>query len=339
MFFKKSIYKNPSKSTKKVYSKQITNKSNNNVKRKSDDMCFNHFFNQYKKSQRDKINKIPIKHRLSLQNKNLLISRFMLQNAYNEEKNEARDKSYYLNYVNNIYLNDSHLTNKNFIKGSPANSSDIHRIYEKRKASHFSKRDFKDIYKNKISSKASKKHLSCGSNEIKKKSNKKISVSSAEVINELNNFKDISSNNKDKTLSEKMILKFQSSKAILKNKNHNHEIIRNNKKHKSSLSGLKNKETNKENANGIGNNEKKQKDMNLLKMQNNLKTKKRKISNLEIELEKSNMKDSNNIIINENKTNANTITNTNSNANAKRKYNKSCLFCCISQNDSFSDNE
>ena len=338
MFFKKSIYKNPSKSTKKVYSKQFTNKSNNNFKRKSDDMTFNHFFNQYKKTQRDKINKIPIKHRLSLQNKNLLISRFMLQNAYNEEKNEVKDKSYYLNYVNNIYLNDSHLTNKNFIKGSPANSSDIHTIYEKRKASNYSKRDFKDNYKNKISSKASKKHLSCGSNEIKKKSNKKISVSSAEVINELNNFKDISSNNKDKTFSEKIISKFQSSKALSKSKYHNHEI-KSNKKLKSSLSGLKNKETNKENDNGIGNNEKKQKDMNLLKMQNNLKTKKRKISNLEIELEKSNLKDPNNIIINENKTNANTITNTNSNANAKRKNNKSCFFCCISQNDSFSDNE
>ena len=163
-------------------------------------------------------------------------------------------------------------------------------------------------------------------------------------MNEINTLKDINPIEKDNIYAESMALKFQISKAISKNKNHNGMAKNSNRKFKSSRT-LKFKDieivnaTPKEKKNVIGNNEKKQKDMNLMKMQNNLKIKKRKINNLEIELENCDLKEnSNKIVINGNKTNSNTNTNTNSNINVKKKYYKSCLFCCISQNDSFSDN-
>ena len=119
MNFKKSIIINPNQISNKSYKKQFTIQTNNkNDKRRSDDICFNKFLKNYKNTQNDKISKIPIDHRMSYQDKNALIFNIMVQNENDNENPVIRDNNYYLNFVNNVYQKDSHLSNNNVMKNN-----------------------------------------------------------------------------------------------------------------------------------------------------------------------------------------------------------------------------
>ena len=356
MDYKKSIYLRPISSSNRLFKKQLTiQNKNNNDKRKSDDIFINNYLNKLKNLQKDKINKIPVDHRMSCQNKNLLISSIMLQNSNNNESKEVKDNNYYINLLKNIYINDSHLTNKNIVKNNLGDSINILKRFEKKKTYNYSKgRNSKDSSIKRSTNKHSKKKLSFNSNDIKKEINKKKTISSNDKKKQNKKFlnlNDLNKNNKEnndnndnndnnKFLSEKIISKIQDKKGFQKIKN-NDSSNNNSKKFKSSRNVSKNKDTEIMNTSlkdekDIENIRTNQKDIKLKIDNNNQKQKERKRSNNhdvekeEIEIEKcdtknnSNKNNSKNNEIIENKENKdNTIKN-------DKKSKISCLFCCFS---------
>ena len=106
-----------SKMLQRKYTSQIINK------RKSDGISSSNFINKLSSINNNLIRKIPSQFRYSCQNNNIFSkSKFLkaenkdCKDNNNNNKNEIstkRDKNYYLNLLNEIYLNDSHLPNKN----------------------------------------------------------------------------------------------------------------------------------------------------------------------------------------------------------------------------------
>jgi hypothetical protein len=124
---------NKSKSSRKIIQNKIP--KYNVDKRKSDGIAENVFLNKNKGNHSNKLNKIPINHRLSIQDSNKFAFSKLISNLKPDtnEKPKKKDKEYYLQLLNNIYSNDSHLSNKNVIKNSfkRKESSEIKK-YEKK---------------------------------------------------------------------------------------------------------------------------------------------------------------------------------------------------------------
>ena len=309
MNFNKSQYINPTETSNKK-----KHKHNAADKRKSDDFCFNIFLNKYKNAQKDKINKIPKNHRLSYQDRNLIISRLIINN-----NNDDKDKQNLINLLNDIYINDSHLSNKNIVKHTIKESSSYLNMLEKKKTLNFhKKRMSKDNSTHKSMSKKSKKKFSWNSNDNdnnnnNNKSNKKCSNNSNELNDKTNNF-----------LSEKLLSYYDGNKGISKVKNNidasnskNIKIsIKENEKSIDNLKEDKNKILDIKTLT-IKDNESKK---------NNSKAKNSK--NIEIEI-KNNTKN----IINIKKANIK------SDKEINKKF-KHCFFCCLTgKDDLLSDNE
>jgi hypothetical protein len=109
---------NRSKSSRKIFQNKIP--KYNEDKRKSDGIAENVFLNKIKGNHNNKLNKIPVNHRLSIQDSNMFAFSKFINNikSYNNEKPKKKDKDYYLNLLNNIYSNESHLSNNNVIKNN-----------------------------------------------------------------------------------------------------------------------------------------------------------------------------------------------------------------------------
>ena len=349
MDYNKSIYLIPEQNQDNFLKKQFTIKSKGNVdKRKSDDINFNNFLNKFKHTQKDKINKIPINHRFSLQGKNALISNLLFNiNNNNNEQTPKKDKNYYLNLLNDLYINDSHLSNnKNILKKSMKDTSNVIKKFEKKKSSNYSKRKIsKDNSTKKSGSKNSKKKVSYCSNDFKNKSDKKVSIDiNGLKIKSSKKLSDASNEINEKAkkfLSEKIVSKFRSSKGISKIKNNNDSNNNNNKnnKYKSSLNLLVKKNDIENNSSSlkvvkndiadISPNEKKlnenDKDKDNKKKKNNIKNDNNNTEKEDIELEKCN---------------CNTINNGNIYKNQKKNVsNYKCFLCCFNSENDLSDNE
>ena len=344
-------------------------------KRKSDELNFINSTNKSRNSQNNKLNKIPFNIRSSYQEKRL-IPNINIENNVNKDNKDKeapakKDKNYYLNLLNNIYLNDSHFSNKNTVKNNNNNNSinnsinnnslnknsnnsknintkkemnniDVNKKFMKRKTCNLSKgRCSKDSLGKNFRS--SKKVINYVDNEIRDNS-KKLSINDnkdnidIKFAKKLSNFSKemISSKKEPKILSEKAVSTFKNPESSIKFKMK--EIY----KFKSSqniqiISEAKIDETLKEEKNE--NNETMQKEVRSIKINNNNNE-----SNIR------NSKRSRNII-NENEngnlvrcsTKINSSKNMASDKSIKiknpKKLYKTCFFCCLIKNDeSFSDN-
>jgi hypothetical protein len=325
MDYNKSYIFNPlNNKLKQAIKKQCTIESKNNtVKRKSDDIHFYNFLSKYKHVQKYKINKIPKNQRFSYEDKNAVMPNIIKTFNNTKNNNVKKDSKYYVNFVNGIYLNDSHLSNKNVVKMgcSPMN---IINNFEKKKTSFFPKGYLKENNSTKKSwSKNSKKKLSCCSNDIKNKTERKIYNYSKS--NKKCNIASNKENEKSKKyLSENYMAKYHSTKGISKLKYSENTFSKNKssrnllQKNSDILIEEKNEETEivPKGAKIMNNNENKKNNKNEIKKIN-------KNENTGIETEKC---DSNN---------RNTQKKINDNKK-QRKY--KCLFCCFN-NNSFSDIE
>ena len=332
MDYNKSIIFNPTKSTNKILLRNLSFRSkNNNDKRKSDDICNNHFINNINDMQKNKIIKIPIKNRLSLENKNAQIS--IKENILKSDNSITKDQNYYRNLLNNIY-NDSHLSNKNLFS-----SQNSKKKFEKKKTFNLSgHRNSKDNSQKKSINKNSIKKLSYCSNDIK---NNNISINNAcinslkiksnKAQKKLSNFSNEINGKAKKYINEKNMPKYQSSRIISKFKKN----ISNNDKNK--MKSTNNMRINNEND-LMNDTIKEQKKANELKILVNKNDKKRKssIQKDEVELEKCDTKINSNKNIAKNDLNNNNIL---KNINSKnKKKNRFCFFCCLtSKDDSLSD--
>jgi hypothetical protein len=108
------LYNKRAKSSRKLLKYKISNNIAYKDKRRSSEMNINNYLNKFKKNQKSKLNKIPMDQRLSLQNLNNINFSQILKNKNNkiETLPQKRDKNYYLNLINEIYLSDTHLSNK-----------------------------------------------------------------------------------------------------------------------------------------------------------------------------------------------------------------------------------
>ena len=348
MNYNKSIYLIPGQNQDKILKKQFTIQSKVNLdKRRSDDLNFYNFLNKFKHIQKDKINKIPINHRFSVQNKNALISNLLLNinNNINNDQTPKKDKNYYLNLLNDLYINDSHLSNKNIVKKNMKDTSNVIKKLEKKKSLNYSKRKIsKDNSTKKSGSKNSKKKVSYCSNDFKNKSDKKDSTDinglKNKSIKKLSDASNEINEKANKYLSEKIVPKFISSKDISKIKNNNDSNNNNsnkNNKYKSSLNLLIQKKdienissslkVVKNDITDISPNEKKlnknDKDKDNKKKKNDIKN--NNIVKGDLELEKCN---------------CNTINNRNIYKNQKKNFqNYKCFLCCFNSENDLSDNE
>ena len=327
MDYNKSIYFNPTQANNLNLQKHLANKNKiNSDKRKSYDISINKFLNNLKDSQKNKLRNIPIKYRPSWEYKNLGISNIMKENSLKNDSTYVKDKNHYMNLVNNIYTNDSHLSNNKIFK-----SQNIKKNFEKRETINFSKRkNSKDNWGKKSSSKCSKKKLSYCSNDLKNNFSNKITQSNDfknRTTKKLSNFTNEENERRKKFEIDNFLLmqKFQSSHTISKlKKNINFP------KMKSSHNIMKNNE--KEIMNDTIKEEiKKQK-----KFQNDDNAKEKKIKHI-IKNERNEVEkcQTENIL---NKNDSNYKTNNNNiieNKKSKKKF-RFCLFCCLnSRYDSF----
>lgn len=325
MDYNKSYIFNPlNNNLKQAIKKQYTIESKNNtIKRKSDDIHFYNFLSKYKHVQKYKINKIPKNQRFSYEVKNAIMPNIIktFNNTKNKNKNESatkKDSKYYLNLVNGIYLNDSHLSNKNVVK---MGSSQINIInnFEKKKTSYFPKGYLKDNNSTKKSwSKSSKKKLSCCSNDIKNKTERKIYNYSKS-----NKKCNIASNNENekskKYLYENYLAKYHSTKGLSKLKNSEKTFSKNKssrnliKKNSDILIEEKNEETEivPKGVEIMNNNKNNKNEITKINKNENLGVEKDNTNNRNIQTKINNIK-------------------------KQRKY--KCLFCCFN-NNSLSDIE
>lgn len=329
MDYNKSIFFNPPKTEKKFIQKKFSLQSkNNNDKRRSDDIYFNHFINNITDSIKDKIKNIPIKNRFSFENQNEAISTIMKENQLKIESN-TRDRNYYLNLLNNIY-NDSHLTNKNIL------NMNLKKKIEKKKTFNFSKHKASKDYS---TNKNSNKKLSYCSNDIRNNiSNNKtcsndIKNKSIKSIKKLSNFSNEAIERAKKYLNEKLMKKYQSTRTISKFKKN--ASSNNDFKMKSSFN-LKNNNENEKVDDSIK--EKKDDELKIVVNRKNKKVK-NNIEKEEVELEKCDTKINSNKNTPKNDLNNNNINNIPKNKNTKNiKKNRFCFFCCLtSKDDSLSD--
>lgn len=164
---------------KRLNSNMINKKFSNLIfdKRKSDEISNSNIIN-------NKIGKMPVQFRYSCQSKNIFFKNKILNNEnkdYNDINNTntnkygnplKKDKKYYLNLLNEIYLNDSHLSNDNNEIKKETSIKMTKKIFKK-KTCNFSKlKLFKDS-QNIISSKSSKKlTFKFDKNKLNEKKNK-----------------------------------------------------------------------------------------------------------------------------------------------------------------------
>ena len=215
----------------KKYSMQIINKC------KSDDISSINLINKLSNINNNKISKMPVNFRYSCQNKNMFLSNKALNNEnkdcdnnyfthnYNNETSTKKDKDYYLNLLNEIYLNDSHLSNNhNEIKKESSNK--ISKKIVKKKTCNFSKYkffndnqiikktkspkklslNFNYENKNKLNEKNNK--MINNKNEREKKGNSKSKLCIKENTQENQNNQQFS--------SENCIYRFKTTKALVK---------------------------------------------------------------------------------------------------------------------------
>lgn len=331
----------------------------NTFKRKSEDMNSINF----KSPVSNQSNKIPLNIRSTYQGK-ILISNIINSNNEknincdkkditntNREKPIKKDKNYYLNLLNDIYLNDSHLSNKNGSKRKNTimndNNNDIIKVnknFIKKQTFNFSK--IRNSSKNLLrkSFKSSKKVLSTFSNEKVNKSNRLSNNGSKDNIdksNRSNRKQSIFSKNAvykrpiTKFLIEKSVSKFKANEELSKYKMK--ESIKNIKSSQNVIKEVEymnetlKDEDNKNNINNMNN--------------ENIETMIKEVRPIKItintdENQMKNIKKSRNI---ENDNLAKCYTKTNSNKNipinkstkvkkVKKMY-KTCFFCCLIKND------
>lgn len=310
---------NRSKSSKKISQNKVP--KYNIDKRKSDGIAGKLFLNKFKGNQNNKVNKIPINHRMSIQDANMFAFSKLINNikTENNEKPKKKDKDYYLNLLNNIYSNDSHLSNKNVIKNNNKKKEiNIIKKYEKKISMNTSK-IMDDKNNNKFVRQNSKKKLSIFSQDQDFQPNNKMNdldkcikdEKSAKKQNNINNETKNSKCNK-RFLSQKTVSKFKHALKIKKKENKsskNDEKEKNDEIKEEKLS---------ENNKGIKINE------NFNNMNNMMNNKKESKNNdkEETELDIDNIKSPPNNKILKKKT--------------KKKYNESCFLCCFTvKDDSF----
>lgn len=329
MNYNKSIFKKPSQSSKKVFEKKYTIQINtvDFNKRKSEE------------NFKDKINQIPFLHRMSIQNKNMKIPSFIQHKNASHLEKPLQDQKYYLHILNNIYLNDSHLTNKNIIRNSFKGSSNTSKKFEKKKTFNYIKRGSKDSCQKKN---ASKKNSYCSKdikfdNNFRKKSNisniNEVKNNSNKNLLRIKESKTEARNNKSK---KDILLRYRSSKTLSKFSNNNDNII-NISKNKSSKDLRKHNDDEnmiieEKNEKDI---KKKDKDKEVKKVKNKKKKKNKsvyKVNKQESELinsetkNNSNKNNSKNIEIIENEINKDLKKYKSKNIAKKLKF---CLFCCF----------
>jgi hypothetical protein len=204
-----------SKSTRKINQNKIP--KYNEDKRKSDGVAGNLFLNKFKGNHNNKANKIPINHRLSIQDSNMFAFSKFINNikSYNNEKPKKKDKDYYLNLLNNIYSNESHLSNNNVIKNNNKKKEcNIIKKYDEKISMNTPKvMNYKNNFK--FIRKDSKKKLSILSQDQKCEQNNSINEldkcikddkSTKKEINKSNEAKD--SKSTKRFLSQKTVSKF-----------------------------------------------------------------------------------------------------------------------------------
>ena len=382
------VQENPKKYSDK---RMILQNETNINKRKSDVINFINSTTKSRNVQNNKLNKIPINIRSSYQ-ENQLYSKINLRNIENNINNDnknnkdkdkdkgtptptpdKKDKNYYLNLLSDIYLNDSHYSNKNIVKNFKENSInnsnnnsinsksnnknindrkemnaiDVNKNFLKKKTCNLSNvRGSKFSFgKNYKSSKKIGNNITIENRNKSKKLSINASHASKDMLErkssrKLSNFsKEMNSNQQErKILIEKVISKFKnperSTKAKLK------EIY---KKFKSSqniniINEKKNDETLKEEKNE--NNETMQKEIKSIKIninnnENNNRNSKRS-RNVARENEKGNLQRCYTQI----NSNKNIPNNKKIKVKKVKKMYKTCFFCCLIKNDdSVSDND
>lgn len=343
MDFNKSIFLQSQKSFKPLFTKKLTLSNFEKDNKRSEDLNGNIFFKKVKNSQNIKVNKIPLNNinsRIGIKGLNLINSSKIINNMINDNENNEKqikkDKDYYLNYINNIYTNDSHLSKNNIIKNNIKDTKEgINKIkLEKKKTYNFSK------LKN---PKFSKKQISICSNDFNNLSNKKLfnftHKSSKKISRENNDIKDEillkkTSNLSNKIRIEKIDNKKYDDRLASKYITSENLLKVNSKKEKDIKKNLNNSINNEEEKikynikEEIGYKLKHSKTMKLssnLNKKNKNKKESKKLEKGELELEKCETKNDEGKNISKNKT-------------LKNYSFKSCFLCCFTpKDDSFSN--
>jgi hypothetical protein len=346
------------KSPKKLSDKRMFLQYKINIEKiKSEDM---NSFN-FKNTLNNKSNKIPSNIRSTYQGKILLSNIFNSNNGNNinfgkkditntnREKSIKKDKNYYLNILNDIYLNESHLSNKKASKkqnsiNSKNDFNKVNKNFVKKKTYNFTK--IGDSSKNLLrkSYKSSKKVLSTFINEKINKSNRLSNNGSKDNIDKSNRSNRKQSNFSKNLVNKKPLTKFLSEKFTSKFRN-NEELSK--VKMKESFKNLKSSQNyinEVEYMNETLKDDKKEGNENKKTMIKEIKPITVIINNNENQME--NNKGSRNDE-NDNLERCNTKKNSNRNINNNKsnkvkeakKMHKTCFFCCLIKNDdSLSDN-
>ena len=370
-------------SPKKYSDKRMFIKSQSNInKRKSEGLNLINSTNKSRNVQNNKLNKIPFKIRSSYQDNNLFSNmnvRNIESNIDNDNKNnkdkdkgtlDKKDKNYYLNLLSDIYLSDSHYSNKYIIKINKDNSinnsnnisinsaSNNNKNINDRKEMNANRKFLKKRTCNLSKSRGSKFSLGKSLKSSKKIANnisienrnksKKLSINFSNASKDiferkstkkLSTFsKEMTSNQQEpKILIEKVISKFKNPERSAKNKLK--EIYQ---KFKSSqniniINEIKNDETLKEEKNE--NNETMQKEIKSIKIntnnnENNIRNTQRS-RNIARENENSNFQR----CYTKNNSNRNNPNDKTIKIKKPKKMYKTFCFCCFIKNDdSISDN-
>ena len=370
-------------SPKKYSDKRMFIKSQSNInKRKSEGLNLINSTNKSRNVQNNKLNKIPFKIRSSYQDNNLFSNmnvRNIESNIDNDNKNnkdkdkgtlDKKDKNYYLNLLSDIYLSDSHYSNKYIIKINKDNSinnsnnisinsaSNNNKNINDRKEMNANRKFLKKRTCNLSKSRGSKFSLGKSLKSSKKIANnisienrnksKKLSINFSNASKDiferkstkkLSTFsKEMTSNQQEpKILIEKVISKFKNPERSAKNKLK--EIYQ---KFKSSqniniINEIKNDETLKEEKNE--NNETMQKEIKSIKIntnnnENNIRNTQRS-RNIARENENSNFQR----CYTKNNSNRNNPNDKTIKIKKPKKMYKNFCFCCLIKNDdSISDN-
>ena len=321
---KSTLFDKRASSSNKLIQYKFSNNNVNKDKRRSDEIDPIIFSNRFKEVDNSKINQIPKNHRLSVQNSNMFLFSKISKNPDNKNyhgKPRKKDKNYYINLLNELYLNDTHLTNKKKIMK-----------FEKENPNKFSKYNSSKNISFKFSTKNSNnKKNSIFSNEYRNKSHKKLNIFNnikpkEEMISkDTANFTHETRNKRinKKYLSTKMVSKFKTSKD---------------KKLKKNKSSFNDNDIEKEeNLNDTLKDEKNNEAIN-----KEIKSKKKicKFSNKKNKSDnKINEKEETEVDVGDNNEN---ISNKKTDTNKKfRKLRKCWFFCCLTANDkddSYSDN-
>ena len=308
-----NINKIRSKSSRKINQNKIP--KYNEDKRKSDGVAGNLFLNKFKGSHNNKVNKIPIYHRLSIQDANMITFSKLVNNikSANNEEPKKKDKDYYLKLLNNIYSSESHLSNNNVIKNNTKKKEcniikKVERKISMTPKGMNNKNDFKFIRKD------SKKKLSILSQEHKCEPNNN--------INELDNcIKDDKSTKKENNISNeakdsKFTKKFLSQKSVSKfNIKHGLKIKKKENKSSKKEEKVINDELKEEKI--LENNKEIKKDENINHMNNKKESKNNDKEETELDIDNIKSPPNNKIIKNK----------------SNKKHCESCFLCCFTMKD------